>query len=311
MDQPIAYKSFNHLRPALFAALAAAALLVAACGDRAAEPEVAPAEQAASPQTVPAGAVVTVPVTVYVTVPVTIPVPVTVEAAAPVVEPAPTTEAPASEPAADTGTTPITTAPAATAPVTASAPVTLSVPATTSAATTTTAAAGTPTVAPTRTPLPPATERPTGAFAAWWEGDPALQEALGLARSVEPAAVQLAYQPFERGMMVWRADDQRIYALLADGTWESYDDSFREGDVERDGSISAPSQLLLQPVRGFGKIWRDDRTLQSRIGWGTDEESPAQGVIQFFDNGFILRINARTFAVYDVGDGNRWTERPN
>jgi hypothetical protein len=168
------------------------------------------------------------------------------------------------------------------------------------------ASAGLP--APTLTPLPAATFTPQGGFGEWWSSDPDLQEALGLARNESAFELQIAYQPFERGLMIWRADDQRIYALLQDGTWESYRDTFVEGEPERDPTLSSPGELL-QPVRGFGKIWREDETLQQRIGWGTDEEGPARASVQHFENGFILRINARTFAIYDAGEGNVWVER--
>jgi hypothetical protein len=162
---------------------------------------------------------------------------------------------------------------------------------------------------PTLTPLPPATLPPQGDFATWWAEDAALQQSLGLARIERPVSLQVVSQPFEQGLMVWRSDDRRIYALFADGTWASYPDSFREGELERDPNIYTPGELL-QPVRGFGRLWRSDNALQERIGWATREEEPSLASVQFFDSGAILRVGTRAYALIEGASGNEWVERP-
>jgi len=42
--------------------------------------------------------------------------------------------------------------------------------------------------------------------------------------------VGAAYEPFERGHMIWRDDTREIYVLYEDGSYESYEDTWQEGD---------------------------------------------------------------------------------
>lgn len=98
-----------------------------------------------------------------------------------------------------------------------------------------------------------------------------------------------AWQPFERGYLLWRSDTDAAYGLYGptQGTW------FRI--LERwDGSSSAPrgeppSTSLVAPERGFGYVWgiRDD--IFENLGWATDVEKGFCALIQPFDEGFILQ----------------------
>jgi hypothetical protein len=79
-----------------------------------------------------------------------------------------------------------------------------------------------------------------------------------------------AYEPFERGHMVWRSDTLQIHVLHADGSCETYEDSWHEGDpVEIPGS---PSPGLYAPVRGFGNLYASRPDLRERLGWATAPE---------------------------------------
>jgi hypothetical protein len=99
----------------------------------------------------------------------------------------------------------------------------------------------------------------------------------------------LAWQSFERGTMFWRQDLRLIYVLQQDGTWTSYQDTWTEGQPERDPSLLPPSGHY-QPIRGFGKVWRDQLGgLKAGIGWATAEESGSTSLIQSFALGLLLR----------------------
>ncbi|NIV36619.1 MAG: hypothetical protein GWN58_46455 [Anaerolineae bacterium] len=79
-----------------------------------------------------------------------------------------------------------------------------------------------------------------------------------------------AYEPFERGHMVWREDTREIYVLYDDGDYETYLDTWQEGDpVVIPGT---PPPGLYAPVRGFGNLYASQPQARERLGWATAEE---------------------------------------
>ena len=97
-----------------------------------------------------------------------------------------------------------------------------------------------------------------------------------------PQASLEAEQTFERGRMVWVQAQDRIYVIFEDGRspeWARYPDNFEEGDPERDDAIVPPPGLL-QPIRGFGLVWRSNARVQERLGWATSPEVAFDGMFQ-------------------------------
>jgi len=90
-----------------------------------------------------------------------------------------------------------------------------------------------------------------------------------------------AYEPFERGHMIWLGGNRTIYVLYADGRFEAYTDNFREGDPESDPAIIPPTGLY-QPIRGFGLVWRTNPNVRTGLGWATAPESAFQGWSQSY-----------------------------
>jgi hypothetical protein len=83
--------------------------------------------------------------------------------------------------------------------------------------------------------------------------------------------VWAAYEPFERGYMVWRSDRLEIYVLYSDGSYETFEDTWQEGEpIDLPGS---PPDGLYGPVRGFGHLWAGHAHIQERLGWAMAEES--------------------------------------
>lgn len=101
-----------------------------------------------------------------------------------------------------------------------------------------------------------------------------------------PAAVQ----NFERGLMIWTdldGSDRRIYAFLSYGSYRQYQDTWKEGDPDTP-NVSPPAGLFA-PRRGFGKVWIDDPTLRSDIGWAVEQyERAERATVQLFDNGAMV-----------------------
>jgi hypothetical protein len=88
--------------------------------------------------------------------------------------------------------------------------------------------------------------------------------------------VWAAYEPFERGYMVWRSDTREIYVLATlgggedEGRYEVHKDSWHEGDpVEFSGT---PPSGLYAPVRGFGHVYANQPPVRERLGWALAPE---------------------------------------
>ncbi|MGD9100112.1 MAG: hypothetical protein PVF45_06495, partial [Anaerolineae bacterium] len=145
---------------------------------------------------------------------------------------------------------------------------------------------------PAPTPLPPTAmpktcgTLPATPFAAAWD-DPTRKERLGC--PLRPAEVYpMAHQPFEGGVMIWHgADMPTIYVGLAAGEWGYHVDLFQQGDPESDPTLTPP-QGLLQPVRGFGLLWRSEESLRQALGWALSTEAGFEGTAQAFEGGYAI-----------------------
>lgn len=161
-------------------------------------------------------------------------------------------------------------------------------------------------VAPTLTPTGvPAT--PTPCVGAVDERFRSAFEAAGdrLGCAMSPAIETVAaVQPFEVGLMLWRSDERMIYVLIYDGTWRSYADTWDDSLPDHDPDIEPPINYF-QPVRGFGKVWREQLGgTQARIGWATAEEQGFNTLIQSFTNGILFNdglLHMETYVLYSDG----------
>jgi hypothetical protein len=113
--------------------------------------------------------------------------------------------------------------------------------------------------------------------------------------------IPLARQIFERGFMVWRGDQYAILVLNDNGTWHSFADTWQAGQPEMDSTLDPP-QGTQQPVRGFGKVWRDELGgASAQIGWATEGEQSMSGSVQEWDGGLTLRIESKTYVLLNTG----------
>jgi len=90
---------------------------------------------------------------------------------------------------------------------------------------------------------------------------------------VPPTTTNAAYQPFERGLMIWRQDNQTIYVLFNTGNFspylfESYTGLANPNDIPPTGRYT--------PINGFGKVWNGETNfgalVRDKIGWATGLE---------------------------------------
>lgn len=102
--------------------------------------------------------------------------------------------------------------------------------------------------------------------------------------------IYVADQIFERGRMFWLQPAKQIWVLSNDSSgravWSVYPDSFVEGMVESDPSLTPPAGLV-QPTRGFGKLWRENSNVRAALGWAKQPEIGYQTRYEYHAGGTV------------------------
>jgi hypothetical protein len=152
-----------------------------------------------------------------------------------------------------------------------------------------------------------------GVFGAIIQNDPDIAGAIGCPLSGAASAVSSAYQSFQNGVMIWVASQgtqpqSAIYALYNDGTYQRFNDTWTEGEPQSGGAT--PPDGLLEPVRGFGKVWRDNPTARNTLGWATAPEAGGTAQIQLFERGVMMTVTqtSQTYILITGAPGT-WTTR--
>jgi len=119
-------------------------------------------------------------------------------------------------------------------------------------------------------------------LATQFETDTALADEPDITPTVDPFPrptdydIIVAEEIFENGRMFYIQMAGRIWVMFNDeddnaGTWVAYEDTWNEGMPEFDPAIIPPDGLR-QPMRGFGKLWRDNEAIREALGWALDPE---------------------------------------
>jgi len=132
-----------------------------------------------------------------------------------------------------------------------------------------------------------------------------------------------AEQRFERGRMIWmkglqlgdEALDGVIFVLYDNGWFERFDDTWTEDQPEGDPFIVPPPDLQ-QPIRGFGKLWRENDAVRDRLGWAVEAEWGFPGAWQpelresIPSIAYLLTYDGRILRLYDwqYGSWEIWPE---
>jgi hypothetical protein len=112
----------------------------------------------------------------------------------------------------------------------------------------------------------------------------------------------MAEESFQRGRMLWRKDDGKIYVLYNHGAWESYTDLWHEGDPSYScGTETTPPT----PIRGFGKIWCTYPAVRDGLGEATATEVGKYGTVQSFTGGQLLLMEDGK--IYLLANNGRWS----
>lgn len=150
-----------------------------------------------------------------------------------------------------------------------------------------------------------------GGFGTLWTSDTRIQAALGCPLRAEVAG-RAAEQVFESGLMYWWKANQQIYVFEGGetGRWSIYPNTYREGEelIALD-----PPPGLYEPVRGFGKVWRENPSIGNTLGWGTGPEIGLTGVYQRFEHGTMLysfAVNGHERQIYVLFPNGSYTIYP-
>jgi hypothetical protein len=129
---------------------------------------------------------------------------------------------------------------------------------------------------------------------------PELRRQLGLVGGPE-RLVHLGEQSFQGGAMLARADSNEVLVLIrSTGRWSSYANGWRPGEVL--GPVGSRPPGTLEPLRGFGKVWRDQPSVKLQLGWAVYEERSAEASVQRFERGTLMRsAHGVLYALFDDG----------
>lgn len=154
---------------------------------------------------------------------------------------------------------------------------------------------------------------PTGSFGEIYANNPELAAQLGCPLgSGSPLAVSSAFQTYERGIMIWvssvgEGGAAGIYAIYNNGSYQRFNDTWREG-VDPIGANLAPPAGLVEPIRGFGKVWRETAGVSDALGWATSGEVGGSAFLQAFERGEMIAV-AQNGQIYIMisGQPGTWT----
>jgi hypothetical protein len=154
-----------------------------------------------------------------------------------------------------------------------------------------------PTPANVVTPVPTqlsCTAAPPLPFAAIWQN---ITQAQALMRcpAGSPEHINGVWQVFERGVMFWRESDHSIFIIsdlaIRQGQttdkWWRMADTWQSGEPENDPSLQPPVGMR-QPVRGFGKVWRNNGFVREAVGWAAGDEIQTASQWLTFEGGWMM-----------------------
>ena len=147
----------------------------------------------------------------------------------------------------------------------------------------------------TQLPATQCTYLPSGGFGQIIINEPNLVTQIGCPLGEPPVTSSYsgAFQTFEHGIMVWLNEmSPFIYVFYDNGSFQRFDDTF-DSNIDPESGGETPPGGLLEPVRGFGKVWRTFTLVRGNLGWATTGEAADNAVVLEFTQGRMLYLTSR------------------
>jgi len=136
-------------------------------------------------------------------------------------------------------------------------------------------------------------QQPARGFGLVFNTQPEAYQLLGCPTLGE-VGLNVAVQRFEHGWMVWEArrgtTPPTIHTLFDDNQqYARFDDTYAP-DTDPAGASITPPPGLFQPMRGFGKVWREGIAVavRDRLGWAIAPEFGGAGAVEAFQRGLMV-----------------------
>jgi hypothetical protein len=153
---------------------------------------------------------------------------------------------------------------------------------------------------------------PSGGFGEIYTGNPELAAQIGCPLDTAALSISSAYQTYERGIMMWvsavgASGASGIYAIYNNGSYQRFNDTWVEG-VDPVSIGAAPPPGLVEPIRGFGKVWRESPGVSDTLGWANSAEQGGNAFVQTFERGEMIYVpqNGQTYILVS-GQPGTWT----
>lgn len=110
-------------------------------------------------------------------------------------------------------------------------------------------------------------------------------------------ATTMAEQRFQYGRMLWVEATNSIYVLWGNGIEGHYSgnkiftDTWTENEAPANLDLNPPEGYQV-PIRGFGKVWAEDRCSRENLGWAVTQERGFEGIYQ------RSQIEQNTYKIY-------------
>ncbi len=112
--------------------------------------------------------------------------------------------------------------------------------------------------------------------------DPNLAQSVGCPQGLFFSTLT-AIQTYERGSMIY-VQGIGIYVVTLDGRFRRFDDTWISG-VDPETGGETPPLGLIEPKRGFGKVWRNNPDVRAALGWAVTDEQGSTSDVQLFERG--------------------------
>lgn len=111
---------------------------------------------------------------------------------------------------------------------------------------------------------------------------------------IQTIQTRAAYQRYERGFMIWRADTGAVMVFWGDGggQWTTFpEEHYRPLP---DNPFTETPAGRVRPISGFGRVWGNSAYLREMLGWATEPEQGYDMIIHF-----VPGANPQSFSLPD------------